>query len=278
MSDTSMADPAVSSPAPDGSRGEGRRRAGGFVTGAVIAALAFMCYEIVFRGGWDLAGPGVAIVALAGGLLGLTRWRWLVTTAGIVVVLQIAVPVAFVAMPGLVAHTVREDPLQAGDAVVFLSSDVTGAGRLDAYATERLLSALEVLHDGWAPVLVHTRLPADYRSPDEDFAGLLRLTGTTAAVEEVGPISNTHDEALKVAELASERGWTRVILVTSPTHSRRAAATFEAAGLAVVSRPCASRTYSLADYVRPRDSLYMLGAWAHEELGWMAYRMRGWVR
>ena len=38
----------------------------------------------------------------------------------------------------------------------------------------------------------------------------------------VSPVRSTRDEALLVGQLAKERGWKSVLLVTSPTHSRRA--------------------------------------------------------
>ena len=74
-------------------------------------------------------------------------------------------------------------------------------------------------------------------------------------MEEVGPVSNTHDEAVAVAMLARQRGWGQIILVTHPWHMRRAAAAFEKAGVRVICSPCPERSYDLQIMDGPADRL-----------------------
>ena len=60
--------------------------------------------------------------------------------------------------------------------------------------------------------------------------------------------------AARVRDLARARGWTRVLLVTSPSHSRRAAALFRSQGVTVVSIPAQEWRFDQA-LTQPSDRL-----------------------
>jgi uncharacterized SAM-binding protein YcdF (DUF218 family) len=98
-----------------------------------------------------------------------------------------------------------------------------------------------------------------------------------AEVVSVGRILNTHDEAVAVARLFRERGYTRVLAVTSPTHSRRAAAALERQGLVVFSVPAVETRFDLERLHWPGDRREGFAAIAHERLGLVVYRRRGWI-
>src|SRR5437763_1587374 len=66
----------------------------------------------------------------------------------------------------------------------------------------------------------------------------LDIVKKIAAQGYLGANEDTHDEALKVRVLATERGWHRVLLVTSANHMRRASGVFRAQGLEVIPVPC----------------------------------------
>lgn len=92
---------------------------------------------------------------------------------------------------------------------------------------------------------------------------------------------NTHDEALFVAEMAKTNEWKQLLLVTSATHMRRAAATFRTQGLDVFEVPCNFHTlvgryggYSVAIIPKPAG-FEKMGNYLHEKIGWFYYRMRG---
>ena len=90
-------------------------------------------------------------------------------------------------------------------------------------------------------------------------------------------MKNTHDEAALVARVFRERGWRTLLLVTSPEHSRRAAATFEAAGVPdVVSVPSIDTLYDIEALETADERVDSFGAIAHEWLGLLVYRLRGW--
>jgi len=104
-----------------------------------------------------------------------------------------------------------------------------------------------------------------------------------AAILTLGNCRNTHDEAEHFRELRAQRGWKRVILVTSAAHLRRSIALFRKLGVEVTPVGCDFRgLVELADssHRSPFPGLRgfdMLGVFLHEEIGWWVYRLRGWV-
>jgi uncharacterized SAM-binding protein YcdF (DUF218 family) len=105
----------------------------------------------------------------------------------------------------------------------------------------------------------------------------MRDLGLHFPVEVVGPVRNTHDEAVAVSELARQRGWGQVILVTHPWHMRRAAAAFEKAGVKVICVPCVESQYDLGTFDTAGDRLAAFRFWVHETGGYLWYKLRGWV-
>lgn len=97
------------------------------------------------------------------------------------------------------------------------------------------------------------------------------------------PCVNTRDEAAATRDLATERNWRRVFLVTSASHMRRAAGVFRSHGVEIVEIPCAFQTdVSLLGtdtwFVIPRVGKFvMLTDYLHEIIGWRYYRLRGWI-
>jgi uncharacterized SAM-binding protein YcdF (DUF218 family) len=251
---------------------------GSFAIGGLVGLLTFTVLDLVFLWGSQLATPLPIVAFVLGGVWARSRWRAGLWWSAALATLAVLVLAASPAMPVLVSGLVREDPLAPADAVVCLSSSATNEGRLDAPGTERFLATLAVAREAGTQSIVRTTLPAPYPPVDEDIREMVSLTGTSAEVVAVGPVASTRDEAVHVAELARERGWSTIILVTGPTHSRRAAAVFEGVGLRVISRPCPSRMYSITGRCLPRENLLLLQSYAHEQLGWLVYHLRGWIR
>ena len=103
----------------------------------------------------------------------------------------------------------------------------------------------------------------------------MKAFGIEAELVVVGPVANTRDEARLVAGLAAERGFRTILLVTSPTHTRRAAAAFEKKGLAVVVSPSVETRFDLETLDDPDDRVKAFGNLLHERLGLLVYRLRG---
>jgi uncharacterized SAM-binding protein YcdF (DUF218 family) len=176
----------------------------------------------------------------------------------------------------LASGLIRRDAVAPADAVVVLASDVQGNGELTPSATSRLLHGMELLHEGLAPRLVLSEIAG---RPSHAAAARPRLAALGVAPEliVVGPVRNTHDEAVAFARALRERGLRRVLMVTSPLHTRRAAAALEHEGLEVLSSPSGETSYDLdgLDYID--DRLRAFGDVLHERLGWVVYRWRGWL-
>jgi len=244
--------------------------------------LAMLAYGSAVQLGLDslpfLRFPHVEVWAgIAGALLGLTRVRsalWVV--AGVVCALQLAVQKTPLVLP-LYRSLVREDPPARSDAVVVLASGLQLDGELIPVAQARVAHAYELLGRGYAPRMVLTRLTPPAPSALPAVRRQMEDAGLHFPVEEIGPIVNTHDEALAVSRLVRERGWRRILLVTDPFHSRRAAATFRKAGVELLSSPCRVSGYNHATLQAGHQRLPAFHDWVKEAVGYQVYRWRGWL-
>ena len=185
------------------------------------------------------------------------------------------------------------DELPAADAVVLLGGGAQAsryevAGVHLSPAGDRLVMAAELMRLGKAPVLLlggaWGRLDGREVRESEITRELLARWGVARdAMIPLGNNSDTHDEALKVRALAAERGWKRVLLVTSANHMRRAAAVFRHVGIEVTPAPCNFMTSvgtgepPFEPGVPGSDGFVKMGMWLHEEIGWLMYSRRGWL-
>lgn len=100
----------------------------------------------------------------------------------------------------------------------------------------------------------------------------------------LGACENTHDEAVRVAALRKEKGWQKILLVTSAYHMKRAQAVFRTAGVPVVCVPCDYQTEVSIETgpgatIVPRfGGFQKLSLFIHEQIGWWMYRWRGWIK
>jgi len=172
---------------------------------------------------------------------------------------------------------VRRDRIEAADAVFVFASRVQEDGDPTTDAMSRLLKGIELVADGRAPRLVVSEVPP----PAGSYAPLARAWVAAFAprgeVVSVGRILNTREEAVAVARLFRERGWTRVLAVTSPTHTRRAAAALEKEGLVVFAVPAVETRFDLERLHWPGDRREAFAVIAHERIGLLVYRRRGWI-
>ena len=261
--------PAISSPHLS------RSRWGSAVSGALAGGLAgFLARDL------GLVDPASAWVpaALLGAALSSGRGRPLLAAAlGALVTLWLAA--AFTPLSARLAEgLVRRDPPQPADAVVILGSRLQSDGEPTTDAHDRLAHGLELIAEGRASRLVVTELPP----PAASHAALARRAverrGLSAEVLSVGPVRRTRDEALAVAALCRERGWSRVLLVTSPLHSRRGALSMEQEGVSVLSSPALETQFDLESLDRPHERLRAFASALHERLGLWYYERKGWVR
>lgn len=188
---------------------------------------------------------------------------------------------------------VKADALPACDAVVLLgggfepSLHEVASLRLTP-AADRLVMALELLRLRKAPVLCigGSGVVIDGRHLLEGEvvkAALAERHFTDAEIIALGRCANTADEAWHIRDLIKQRGWKRVLLVTSANHMRRATATFRTAGVEVVPAPCNFLAFN-GNPTSPwrigppgYGGFIRISTWMREALGWHIYRMRGWI-
>jgi uncharacterized SAM-binding protein YcdF (DUF218 family) len=220
----------------------------------------------------------VPAAAALGALAWLTPLRRLAGLAAVLLALLWAA-VSFTPLaPWLAEGLVRRDPVEAADAVFVFASRVQRDGDPTSDAMSRLLKGVELVAEGRAPRLVVSEVPppAGAHAPLAR-AWLERFAGRGEVVS-VGRIVNTRDEAVALGRLFRQRGWTRVLAVTSPTHTRRAAAALEKEGLVVFAVPAVETRFDLERLDWPGDRRAAFAAIAHERVGLVVYHRRGWVR
>ncbi len=187
----------------------------------------------------------------------------------------------------------RQPPASPADAVIMLGGTLDYGPRESlkinvGEPADRILTAVELVRSGRAPVLVLSSAPyllnGQVRGDSELIAAWLERWGLPRGEMVRLPVCrNTREEALASEDLSAQRGWKRLILVTSAYHLRRAEATFRRAGLTnIVPVGC--------DYLGPEPEnvrlewtgiprtgpLVVLNYWTHEQVGWWYYRLRGW--
>ena len=188
-------------------------------------------------------------------------------------------------------YGVKFADLPACDAIVQLGgasqpSPREAGGVHLSYGGDRILMALELARLGKAPVLClgggFAPKGSTYgNEADAVHRAIAERNLATVEVISFGGSLDTRDEALHTYRLAEERGWRRVLLVTSAFHMPRAVATFRHFGVEVVPVPC----NFLTDHWAPQQALrlptwdgFMLASiWVHEKIGWLEYRRRGWI-
>lgn len=221
--------------------------------------------------------------AVIGGAVGATRLRALLWIgAGLLGALCVFVAytplVRFAARP-----LVRSDSIPHQlDAIAALSAGVTADGLARSESLDRLLSAIQLQRQGVAKTLMVSRERAPLGkatvTDSADLARIATLTGSLPSILFVDSIFTTRTEALQMKKIADARGWRRIAVVTSPMHSRRACATFEAVGFQVVCAPAALRGSGIDLHSTPEDRFRGFRAWLYETFATDSYRRRGWIR
>jgi uncharacterized SAM-binding protein YcdF (DUF218 family) len=249
----------------------------GLVVGALAGSLARDLDLLGALSVWSDIAMTIVLAALVGAILWPTPLRSIV--AAVTVGLGLLwLAVAFTPLSGRIAvGLVRADPIAPADAVFVLSSRLQKDADLTPQAESRLLRGLELLAQGHAGRLILTEQPPPSARYEPSARRLMKSLRLDMELVTVGPTRNTHDEALLVAQLCRSRGWTRLLVVSSPTHTVRACATVERQGIAVVCVPAVETRFDLETLDRPLERLALFSQVLHERLGTWIYRRRGWI-
>jgi uncharacterized SAM-binding protein YcdF (DUF218 family) len=255
------------------------------LAGAVVATLAAVGAHVL---GVQqlLRSPNLALylpAAILGALIGSTRLRPLVwVPAGVIATLCIIVSYTPVAS-ALSRHYVRADPIPVTvGAIAVLSAGITADGLMRSETLDRLLTGLSLSRRGLAPVMLVSRegrlLRGRQASDSADLSALLALVGPPTRVIFVDSVVTTRTEAIRMSSIARANRWQTLAVVTSPLHTRRACATFEAVGVRVVCVPAVIREGGLYQGANAEMRLRVFRAWLYETFATASYKSRGWIR
>lgn len=248
---------------------------------------------------------GLAILLLAAALI--LRKNNRLRTAAIVfsfLILLIASNrwVAYSLARSLEWRYLPQGDIPAADAIVLLGGgtdpaisprkmvEINGAG-------DRILYAARLYKDGKAPVILAsggnvTLFGERPSTPASEMAEILEFMGIPHQAIWLQPDSqNTYEDALYSARMLKAKGINRVILVTSALHMPRSVALFEKQGIQVIPAP-ADFTITVDNWQQLRENnlagqiidllpntsnLGLTNNALKEYLGWLAYRLRGWL-
>jgi uncharacterized SAM-binding protein YcdF (DUF218 family) len=176
---------------------------------------------------------------------------------------------------------VSELPSRA-DVIVVLGGQVQcGASELGASSLARLSKGLELWRRGYAKTItlsdtagLYANCPSDAELAKNQIQDLYGSNQPSIVV--LNDMRTTRTEAEAVKKQAVSRGWNRVLIVTNPTHSRRARTTFQQMGLnAFVVASSEPRFDSSLRLVS--DRIDALNPLAREVLGMLKYTLFGWL-
>lgn len=154
---------------------------------------------------------------------------------------------------------------------------------------ERVLEALRLLREGRARhILLSAGSQAQSADQPQESTVLLEFLLRSGVAREQIVLDtrsrNTHENAVESARIVRERGWTRLVAVTSAFHGRRAQGTFRAVGMnprwVLVDRRSriAPRWGALDLWIPRAKSLWMSEFVLREMAGWWIYRAQGYAR
>ncbi|WP_337867230.1 YdcF family protein [Meiothermus sp.] len=225
----------------------------------------------LWLGGTLLGGWGPTFRVLLGGSV----------LCALLIAAVVFTPLTRVLTEGLIVNEVP----QKADLIVVLGGGMhCGAGELEASSLARLEKGLELWRAGYAPRITLSdtvgEIFGDARCPS---LGRVAAQRVQALHGDEGPeilflpqMRTTRTEALAVAELVRARGYRRVLLVTTPTHSRRAVGAFRKLGLEVVSVVSTEPRFDMT-LTKSADRLRALTPVTREYLGLLTYGLRGWL-
>lgn len=254
---------------------------------------------------------GLGLLLQLGGLLGGLRghpagrrWAASLTGGGIALVWLFAMPITSRQLIwGLEERSAALTPavLPSADAVVVLGGGLRPAlaprqGVEVAEAGDRLLTGLRLMRQGKAPLLVTSGGAVSFTAANPAPAEALsaRELAIELGLDPARILTNprsrtTAEEARDIGELGRQRGWRRLLLVTSAFHLPRSLATFrQRSGLEIIPVGCdyqlpsrslygrATAASGLIDLLPDAGALSMSSVALKEHLGLAVYRLRGW--
>lgn len=169
------------------------------------------------------------------------------TTSAVAAALLIMVVSRDIWLPFVGRFLIVADPVQLADALVPLAGD-----------RSRVVDAAKLLKHGYARWFVITDMWIDDTSPALKYVELVKTQAAEQGVPEnqivvaPGAARTTYQEALNLRQLAKQRRWRSLIVVTSPYHCRRAQLilqeVFRDTEIDIIVRPVTDHWYSAENW------------------------------
>ncbi|HEX6164821.1 MAG TPA: ElyC/SanA/YdcF family protein, partial [Vicinamibacterales bacterium] len=169
-------------------------------------------------------------------------------------------------------------PPQPADAIVVFAGGVGESGTAGVGVQERVSKAVELYRGGYAPSIVFSSGYVFTLREAEVMKAIAVANGVPAdaiVLEEAA--ANTYENVRNSSQIARDRGWSRVLLVSSPYHMLRATKTWRkvAPGISVTAVPPAESQFYLRE--GRGASLEQIRGIVHEYVALAVYWLRGWA-
>jgi uncharacterized SAM-binding protein YcdF (DUF218 family)/glycosyltransferase involved in cell wall biosynthesis len=171
----------------------------------------------------------------------------------------------------------REAAPVAADAIVVFAGGVGESGKAGGGAQERLARAVSLYKSGYAPNLIlSSGYVYSFKEAEVMRAFALDQGVPSAAIVLEQRAANTYQNVTFVDEILRERHWTRVLLVSSPYHMRRAMMVWRKVAPEVTVVPTPATESQFYEHSRGA-TLDQLRGILQEYLAILGYWRRGWV-
>jgi uncharacterized SAM-binding protein YcdF (DUF218 family) len=254
----------------------------GVLVGLVLGGLFLVVLVTVNPETSLMQGFGLMLMSGAfGGFTITRRLLWPISATGTVFVsLALLTPIL---EPIERALDVSEQP-RSVDAIVILGGTFhCDSQELGGSSLGRLVRGLELWRQGFArTITISDSDPVMFGSRCANFAEMSRriikrlYPDGGPEIIELERMQTTRTEAEAVARIARERNWREVIVVTSPTHTRRTRATFHEAGVKALMVSAYEPRFDSA-LRDPADRWLSLSAILREVAGLVKYGLNGWL-
>jgi uncharacterized SAM-binding protein YcdF (DUF218 family)/glycosyltransferase involved in cell wall biosynthesis len=169
-------------------------------------------------------------------------------------------------------------PPAAADAIVVFAGGVGESGRAGGGFQERVTRAIELYRAGHAPRMVFSSGFIFTMREAEVMKAVAVANGVPAeAILLEESASNTHDNVAFTKRILDERGWRRVLLVSSPYHMRRALLTWRRLAPEVTVIPTPVPESQFYDRHQRGITLEQIRGLFHEVAAMIQYWWRGWI-
>ena len=199
--------------------------------------------------------------------------------------LQMVLPVAAVVLltfytplPWWLAEPLRMSaPPQPADAVVVFAGGVGESGTAGVGVAERVSRAVDLYRGGFASAIVFSSGYVFTLREAEMMKAIAVSHGVPAdAILLEEGARNTYENVANTNQILNDRGWRRILLVSSPYHMRRATMTWQKLAPSVHVTP--TPVHESQFYVHEDGaSLEQLRGLLHEYVAIVAYKLRGWA-